>query len=357
MEDTTPTIMTPNSTNEIPGGYAEGVSPSEAAEGLFDALAEDSEFSDNDELEQSTTSEESEDTDGEFEEFEDEGPVEEEEEAEDGLDEDFDDELSDGDEGEEGEEALYEVTLPGGEKSEVTLDELQAGYSRTEDYTRKRQRDAAEHTDAMAEMRDIRSQYADRLEKLETTLADLGPQAPTAALRQSNPGEYAAQMAEYQAFQDTLKQVNTSRDAISDDESAELRQAKQAHVQQEWERAMAKVPEWTNNEKAIADLANLRTHAVDELGFSGPEIDSLADHRLLLMLKENFELKQARRKGKKVVEKKRKSSKRLKPGSSTKTPTARSKQSKRQQAAKDELAASTGSVKDAARAIEMLLDD
>ena len=69
MADSTLKIETPTSADEIPQGIAlDGMSADEAAQGLFDALAEDPEFSENEESEQSTPQEG--DLEGEGEEFE-----------------------------------------------------------------------------------------------------------------------------------------------------------------------------------------------------------------------------------------------------------------------------------------------
>lgn len=61
-------------------------------------------------------------------------------EGSEGTDEDQGDQATEGTE----DEASFEVTLPGGQKATVPLSELVAGYSRTQDYTRKTQALAAE---------------------------------------------------------------------------------------------------------------------------------------------------------------------------------------------------------------------
>jgi len=358
MSDTqAPKIETPTSADEIPGGLfdLEGVSAEEAAAGLFDALgSDDDELFEEPELEQSTP-EDGESDDDEDEEIEfDESSDDLDDEDEDDSDEDSEDE-SDDDEDDEGEdEALYEV--PGSDGEKVTLEEALAGYSRTADYTRKRQRDAAEHADAMTEVREVRTKYADGLEKLQETLSQLGPKAPDAALRKTNPGEFAAQTAEYQAYQDTLSRVGEARDNIAEEVSSEVLQARQDHVNNEWAKIVDAVPEWKDSEVATKDLAALRKFAMADYGFAAEEIDQLADSRLFLMLKENHDLKAKRKGGKKKIEQKKKSSKRLAPGSA-RTPKTRTKGRKKAQKQADQLAASTGSVRDAARAIEMLLDE
>jgi len=357
---TTPKIETPTSLDQIPGGAVpQGESQEEAMAGLFDALAAEPEFADNDDAGEPTPDEGDLGEDGESDEdddLEDESDESDEDEEGDDLDDDSDDESEDGEEGDEDGEDLYEVTLPGGEKKEVTLEELTAGYSRTEDYTRKRQRDAAEHTQALTEVRGIRDQYKDRLGKLEETLTQLGPKAPDAALRKSNPGEYAAQVAEFNAFQTTLSQVGEAKEAITAEEAAEIAESQRAFVNAEWAKVVQAVPEWADQQAAISGLTALRDHAVG-LGFTNDELDGLADSRLLLLLKENQELTQKRSKGKKKVETKRKTSKRLRPGSAKRTPASRRSKGRKAQQSADKLAHQSGSVKDAARAIEMLLGD
>jgi hypothetical protein len=350
-----------------PGLLPEGVSTGEAAAELYDLLGSDGEeFSEEaDESEQST----SDDDDVAEGSDEDEDESDELDEDDDGLDgdpdedEDSDDESEDGDEADDESESLPDdtlidgVPLPGGETTEVTLAELKAGYSRTEDYTRKRQRDAAEHAEVMTEARGIRSEYAERLVKLKETLTQLGPKAPDAELRKTNPGEYAAQAAEYQAYQDTLNKVDGAQDAISAEAAQELEDAKQDYVQLEWGKVVDAVPAWSDQEVATAELAALRKYAMEEKGFSAEEIDSLADSRLLLMLKDNFDMAATQTKGKKkVAAKKKKAKKRLGPGSA-RLPAKRGKKRQKQQQSADQRAATTGSVSDAAAAIELSLGD
>lgn len=329
-----------------------GTSVHEAAEGLFNDLAADPEFAETEESEQPTEEviEDGDDLD-----------IGDELEGDD-LDEDDgeewdDDESEVGEEAEESGETLYEVTLPGGEKTEVTLEELRSGYSRTEDYTRKRQADAEEHRQAMSAVSEVREQYDAVLAKAMEWLQAQGPAAPNPALRHTDPGEYAAQMAEYEAFQREMGNIAAVRDTIDGERQQEFQAQRYELLQREWDSLMAAVPEWNDEGTRTKELGQLRSHAIENLGFSAEEIDSVADHRLLLMLKQNYELTQAASGAKKVVEtKKAKASKRLQPGSSTKTGrNARSKKSRRRQTEADQLAAQTGSVRDAARAIELAL--
>lgn len=358
MANTTPKMDVVSNASELPGGVIpeNGVTHTEAAEGLFELLG-----SENEEFFEEPVGEDDsanlEDENGEESEADFEEAIDEDDED----DEDFDveelDELEESEDGEnskEPEEDLFVVTLPGGEKAQVTLDELTAGYSRTEDYTRKRQRDAAEHAEMLAETRDKRETYVNGLEKLTETLRALGPQKPESDLRQANPGEYAAQLADWQAYEDSIFNVESAKDQVQNEISQENLQTAHAYIQQEWTKVVSRVPEWANEAQARTDLSQLREHGINDLGFTEIELDSLNDARLLLMLKENYDLKQAQKNGKKGVEKKKKSSKRLAAGKAKSPGSRKSTQRKRQRGA-DVLAATTGSVSNAARAIELAL--
>lgn len=334
-----------------------GTSLHEAAEGLFEDLAASDEFGDTGADVQSTEDELEEEL----------VDIDEEDDLEDVAD-DFgedaeedleDDESEDGENDEEQDEGLFEVTLPGGEKAEVTLEELQAGYSRTEDYTRKRQADAEAHRQAMSEVSEVRDRYDAVLAQAEQWLRDQGPKAPDPALRNVDPGEYAAQMAEYNAFEQRMEGIGKEREFISQDQMREMEAARVEKLQAEWNQLLNHVPAWHDDAVRTKEISQLRQHGIDHLGFTAEEIDAVNDHRLLLMLKENYELRAAQSSAKKVVEKKKsKAAKRLAPGSSTKTGrNARSKKSRRRQADADQLAAQTGSVRDAAAAILLSLDD
>ena len=355
MADSTqsPSINVVSDMSDLPGGILpeDGVSQSEATEGLFELLGSEDEFSEQPESEDDGADFDDEESEGEPEDdFDDEDMEEEDLEDE----EEPSDESEDGENDEETEEALYEVTLPGGEKAEVNLDELRAGYSRTEDYTRKRQRDAAEHAEMLGETRGRRDAYVEGLEKLETTLREIGPSKPSAELRQSNPGEYAAQLAEWQEFDSSISAIGNAKSAVQGEVSQETLEAQQAYVNQQWGLAVEKVPEWADEAKAVSDLAALKTFAMSEYSFSDEEISGLSDARLLLMLKNHYDMTQAQKAGEEGVNKKRRSSKRLAAGKA-KSPGKRKSSSRKTQRSADQRAASTGSVSDAARAIELAL--
>lgn len=342
----------PQELNFISGGE----SPEEAMEGLFEALGSEEEFAEEpEEGEQSGEEVEGDDlVSEEDEEFEEAEADEDFEETEDESDEDGDE--AEGERLELSDDAVIEgVPLPGGETTEVTLAELKAGYSRTQDYTQKRQRDAAEHAEAMQDLGEVRSQYKAHLDAFKSMLQEAAPEKPSEELRQKNPGEWSAQMAEYQAYQDRISAIGTAEEAIDAETQQEQLQAQQDYVAEQWDIVLNEIPSWKDPDTRQKELGELKQHAMAR-GFSEQEIASLADARLLLMLRENMRLQRQRSEAEETVDKKKgKAKKRLGPGG-RKRGGKRTKSKKRQQAA-DQRLQETGSLKDAARSIELLLGD
>lgn len=328
-----------------------GTSQAEAAEALFDLLGSEEEFSEEPAEEQDAAPEDL-------------GADDSDEDLGDDLDsEDFDAEDEeqrdesdeDGESDESEDEGLYEVTLPGGETAEVTLEELRAGYSRTQDYTRKRQRDAAEHAQLMDSTKELRDDYVERLAVLESTLRDIGPQRPSDELRASNPGEYAAQMADWQMYEQTLAAIGKERNGVGEQVSAEQAEEQQKYLQQEWNKIVDAVPAWADQTVAAQELGDIRSFAMESYGFSEDDLNAVSDARVVLMLKENMELRRGTEEARKTVQAKKAKKGRLRPGAQQN----RSPNKSRRKAveAASERASKSGSVRDAAAAISLLLDE
>ncbi|MGE0278338.1 MAG: hypothetical protein AB7R40_23325 [Nitrospiraceae bacterium] len=282
------------------------------------------------------------------------------EESEDDEEADESDEDEDSEDGDDAD--LIEVTLPGGEKIKVTREEAAAGYSRTQDYTRKRQRDANEHAEAMRGVREQRETYDRRLEQLEKVLTSLGPKKPDAALRQSNPGEYAAQLQDYNDFQERIADVKDARGEISAERRAELTQWRNERIVEARQKLEEAKPEWKKDPKlAAAALQGLGQFLTSEFEhpFTSEELDGVADYRLVLLAHEVMEHRKALAESKgRIKDRRGKTGKVLKAGSSQ-GKTGKGAKAKKGDRARRELEtrlARTGSLHDAARLIEMDLD-
>ncbi len=294
----------------------------------------------------------------EFEEDEFEDDLEEDDlgDEEDDFEEDFEDDLEDEGESDEDDDSehLITVTLPGGKKIKVTEEEAAAGYSRTQDYTRKRQRDAEEHRAEMESLRERRELYDAKLAKLTETLESLGPEKPDPELKTKNPGQYALQMQEYRDYQDQLSQITGERGTVDEDRLKEYESHRAAVLAAEKDKLFEAVPEWgADPEIAAKELGQLAKFAIDEYGFTQEQLDSVADHRLLLMLRENKAARDRRAGGRKKLEQKKRRGKRLQPGSRAPRRGGAKKAKKRLR----ETARRTGSLRDHARLLELEMGD
>lgn len=318
--------------------YETAESGDDAESRLFDALGSEPEFQDSEEPDTDEPESEGEEPEDESDDFE--------EESDDDLDDEADDETED-------EPELITVTVAG-QELQVSLDELKAGYSRTQDYTRKTQELASKEREELSQLRARREQYGQKLEALESTLTNLMPAEPDwDKLRAEDPTQYLIQRQEWKELQDSLAQVRAERQNVTTeltaDQSAQLRESLEAERQ----KLLEAVPEWSDQEVAKAEAEKIRAYAM-ERGYSDQDLANITDHRLLLMVRDAMRYRQSQSKGAEIKEKAKKA-KVLKPGGRSDRPVSKNKR-KAVQRARERLAHS-GRADDAAALIEHLMPD
>lgn len=274
-------------------------------------------------------------------------PVEEaDEEPEDEADPEDIEETNDED---EPEQPVYTVKV-NGEEITVSLDELQKGYSRLQDYTRKTQQVAELRKQAEAETEAVRAERA----QYSQLLGALRQQAEGAAfaqvdwnkLRQEDPIEFAAKWAEHQQSQQRLQAIQAEQARVAQLQQQEQAQNIAAAVEREREILQEVIPEWRDPEVARREKAEIVTFG-KQLGFQAEELAEITDHRAVVALRKAYlydKLQATRAKVKPSALKPT-----LKPGPAQ---TASKKSDLKQ--AKQRLAKS-GQVADAAAAFESLL--
>jgi hypothetical protein len=203
------------------------------------------------------------------------------------------DESSETEESEENEETpapapTFKVKVDG-EEIEVTLDELQKGYSRTADYTRKTQAHAAERKAFEAEAqatREARQQYAAGLTQIEQALRELAPTEPdwNKLKHELPPAEYSAAWIEWQQHQDRIETVRAEREKQEAVLRKEYEDQRKAFVAAEREKLLAAFPEWKDPEKARAAKTKLSEFA-QKKGFTVQELEA-SDSRAIILLNE-----------------------------------------------------------------------
>lgn len=175
----------------------------------------------------------------------------------------------------------------GEEEIEVTLHELKRGFHREQDYTRKtmalaedrKALDAEKSTAAHA-----RESYGTALQRLEEYLSGVTQDnEDLTELRYTDPGEYAARMADRQARQHQLSQVQAERQRVEAEKSAENAKAQADHLKAEQVKLLDALPDWKDPAKAKSDT-DLITAYGSKHGLAPEELGAISDHRLVVTL-------------------------------------------------------------------------
>jgi hypothetical protein len=176
-----------------------------------------------------------------------------------------------------------------GEDVEVTDEELEKGYSRTADYTRKTQALAAERKafqeQELPAVRAERQKLVERLAKVEETYKALVPSEPDwDRLRAEHPKEFADTWAAWQQYQSRLAGISKEKSEVQkqiDEDNA--RQFSEA-VKVEHERLLEAVPSWKDEKIAQKEKADMVEFALKS-GFTEEQLKSTSDHKVLVLLR------------------------------------------------------------------------
>jgi len=171
-----------------------------------------------------------------------------------------------------------------GKDVEVTLDELQAGYSRQADYTRKSQVLAEQRKKAdeeLAATQQERQHYLSQLEQFNTQadskIKELSSTDWT-KLKEEDPTEYMLKRDQYRELQDNKRMV--------EDEQKNLQLKSQQEHEAKWQEELGRqqdimaqrLPEWVDPDKGPKLKQNIKSFAVKK-GFTEQEVNSLIDAR------------------------------------------------------------------------------
>ena len=281
MADTQTAPQAPAGLQPIP---ALGGSVTEAQEALLSLLEPEEETPETEEA-QPTEEEESQPIE-EDESFEEES--EEEEEAEEAEEE------SEETEGEE-EEELYAVTV-NGEEVAVSLDELLSGYSRQSDYTRKTQEIANDRKDIeslqerynseMTTIQQERQHYMEALQGIITNSAEgltKYSDVDWENLKETDPIEFVTKREELRQSQEKVQALQREQYNTQQRHQQEAQKMRAQIVQEEYGKLVEKLPEWGDEDKQKEIASSVRSYASTQ-GFTEEELNSLVDHRSLLVL-------------------------------------------------------------------------
>ena len=244
----------------------------------------------NEETEATVDEEVVEDTE-EAEEVEEEAPEEEgqaEEETEEEVEEEEETEIV-------AEEDLKYTIKVDGEEIEVSIDELKNGYQRQADYTRKSQALAEQRKETEAilserqKLEQERQMYANGLQMLreqQSSKLQEFENTDWQTLKDEDPYQYILKRDEYRDAQEKVQNVQQQQAIIQQEQAEEAARARAHFVQQEYARLVEALPEWNDQESTIKK--DVQEYA-KSVGFLPEEINQLADHRSVLVIKKAME--------------------------------------------------------------------
>lgn len=175
------------------------------------------------------------------------------------------------------------------EEIEVTLEELQQGYSRTKDYTKKTQalaetRKAVEAEKArIEEAKQLRDTYAQRLEIIEQMLNQNPDNENLAELKESDPIGYAIKVAERAEKEKQLQAVQAEKQRIAQQQQAEQQEYLKNHLASEAQKLKEWIPEFKDEVKADIARKEIKAYA-KSIGFSDQELANVYDARAVQTL-------------------------------------------------------------------------
>ena len=266
---------------------------------------------------------------------------------------DSDGEQSDEVEAEEEEDKPPSFTVKvDGKNVEVTLEELQKGYSREADYTRKTQQVSEERRAFAAEaelVRTERQQYSQLLGSLQAQLQqNAAPQIDLDRLYNEDQIEWVRQKELARDAEKVNAAIQSEQQRLSHIQAQEQYQSMQAHLAQQQDAMLKAIPEWANPDKAKAEKTLLIEWG-QKLGFSSDELKNIFDHRAVVALRKAALYDQMMTKRGNIRPAVNNGPKPAKPGAAGRMDNTTDSRRSQQRLAK------TGRVNDAASAIEHLL--
>tara|TARA_R100000231_G_C5305997_1_gene158986 strand:+ start:43 stop:1053 length:1011 start_codon:yes stop_codon:yes gene_type:complete len=205
---------------------------------------------------------------------------------------DFDDEIDDEEQTEveeEQEQPTYYKVRVDGEEVEVTLEELQSGYSRQQDYTRKTQELSEQRKNVDKQQEELAQRdaiYSQLLPRLEAQLkGEMANEPDWNKLYEDDPVGYVREKQLWDERKEKLRATQAEQRRL-EEENAKKQQKEIAQMVQEGQQKLLElIPEWQDPEVATKDKLAIREYGINVLGYSPQEMDAVYDYRALLGLR------------------------------------------------------------------------
>ena len=213
-------------------------------------------------------------------------------EAEDEEDFEYDDEIDDEEQLEVEEEqeqpTLYTIRVDG-EEVEVTLEELQNGYSRQQDYTRKTQELSQQRKTIEQQQRELAERdaiYAQLLPKMEAQISgELANEPDWNKLYEDDPVGYVREKQLWDEKKEKLQATQAEQQRLQQEAMQKQQEQIAQMVQEGQQKLLELIPEWQDPEVATKDKLAIREYGINVLGYTPQEMDAVYDYRALLGLR------------------------------------------------------------------------
>lgn len=200
--------------------------------------------------------------------------------------EDEEEDIEQDDESEEPEQALFTVKVDGKPK-QVTLTELQRGYSgqafinqNLETLAQAKKQMQEEYSQVQQE----RQFLADFRQRAESGQVLTPPKPPSRELFQQDPIGYMEAKLSHDDAMAEYQQQQRQMTAITERQRADQNRQHQAYLQSQMQILQERVPEFADPKTASKYRDKMMQAGIDEYGFSAEELTSQADARYLAVL-------------------------------------------------------------------------
>ena len=176
-----------------------------------------------------------------------------------------------------------------GKDVEVTLEELQAGYSRQADYTRKSQVLAEQRKqmdDELSATQQERQRYSHALEQLgDSTDFEINQfkDVDWNKLKADDPMAYIQQKDALRDLQDSKNKINAEKQKVQEQQEKEYKANMLKHRDEQLKLLSERLPDWTDPTKGPKLKQDIKSFALAK-GFTEQEINMLIDARSIEVL-------------------------------------------------------------------------
>ena len=166
------------------------------------------------------------------------------------------------------------------------MDELQSGYSRQQDYTRKTQKLAEQARLVEQRQKEVEERdaiYEQLLPKMEAALnGDLANEPDWNKLYEDDPIAYVREKQLWDEKKERLTSVSAEQERLEKEKLEQQQNQLKEFIEFGNQKLLEMIPEWQKPEVAQQEKAEIRDYAINVLGYTPQEMDQVYDYRALL---------------------------------------------------------------------------